>query len=318
MARRVVLTDFRFPDADRERAVAERHGAELRIHQCTSAEETAEALRGADVALVNMAPVTRAALAGLAPGATVIRYGVGVDNVDVAAATELGVKVANVPDYGVDTVADHATACLLALLRRLPAYDRAVRERGWCRPSDLGPLPGLKSTTVGLIGTGNIGLAVADRLRGFGLRLLAHDPYADPAALAERGLTRVDLPELLAESHAVSLHVPATAETRHLLNPETIAWMRPGAFVVNTSRGAVIDTDALVEALRSGQVGGAALDVFDPEPPPPDSPLRTLPNVLLTPHVAFYSEDAIANLQRLAAEEADRALAGRPLRRPVT
>ena len=314
MTRRVVVTDQAFGGVERERAAAQQAGADFAEHRCTTEAETVEAVTGADVAFVNFAPITGRVLGAMAPGATVIRYGIGVDNVDLDAARAAGVQVANVPDYGSDTVADHAAACLLALLRKLPRYDRAVREEGWISAPSLSPLPGFRSTTVGLVGTGRIGLALHARLAPFGFTVLASDPYADPAVLAERGIEAVDLPELLRRSHAISLHAPLTDETRHVIGVDTIRQMRPGAVLVNTARGGLVDTPALVEALADGRLGGAALDVVDPEPLPADAPLRQLPGVLLTPHAAFFSDDSIADLQRLAAEEAARALAGEPLR----
>ncbi|WP_062207128.1 C-terminal binding protein [Streptomyces sp. NBRC 109706] len=314
MTPRVVVTDQAFGQVHHERATAERFAAAFAEHHCADEPDTVEAVRGADVAFVNFAPMTRPALAALAPGATVIRYGIGYDNVDLDAARELGVRVANVPDYGTETVADHAVACLLTLLRRLPAYDRAIRADGWAAPADVGPLPSLAATTVGLVGTGQIGIAVRERLRPFGCRVLASDPYADGATLAGHGIELVALPELLARSHAVSLHAPATPATHRLIGPTNLALMRPGAVLVNTSRGTLVDQDALAEALRTGRLAGAALDVHDPEPLPPDSPLRALPQALLTPHAAFYSTESLDALQRLAAEEAARALAGEPLR----
>ena len=175
---RVVVTDQAFGGVERERAVATGLGAEFAEHDCRDEQQTRDAVRGADVALVNFAPVTESVLAAMAPGATVVRYGIGYDNVDVDAARRLGVAVANVPDYGSDTVADHAVAALLSLLRRLPEYDRRIRTDGWCRLTDVGTLVGFASSTVGLIGTGRIGMAVATRLRAFGIQVLAHDPYA--------------------------------------------------------------------------------------------------------------------------------------------
>jgi D-3-phosphoglycerate dehydrogenase len=202
---RFVVTDHAFVDVAHERAAAAGVGAELAVHQCTSAAETTEAVRGADVALVNFAPMGAEQLAAMRPGATVIRYGVGFDNVEVDAATRLGVRVANVPDYGVDTVADHAAALLLALLRRIPWYDTGIRTRSWVRPGDAGPVPSFSATTVGLLGAGRIACSLADRLRPFGFRLLAHDPYADADAVASHGLTLVDLDTLLAQSHGISV-----------------------------------------------------------------------------------------------------------------
>lgn len=314
---RLVVTDQAFGSVDRERAVAEAAGAEFAEHSCRTEAETVEAVAGADVAMVNFAPVTAAVLRAMAPGATVVRYGIGYDNVDLDAARVAGVAVANVPDYGSETVADHAAACLLTLLRKLTRYDAVVREHGWGRATDLSPLPGFASTTVGLVGTGRIGLALARRLAPFGFTVLASDPYADPATLRSQGVEPVELPELLARSHAVSLHAPLTPQTHHLVDAAALAAMRRGAVLVNTARGGLVDTPALTEALVSGHLGGAALDVVDPEPLPEDSRLRTLPGVLLTPHAAFFSDDSVVDLQRLAAEEAARALAGEPLRSRV-
>jgi phosphoglycerate dehydrogenase-like enzyme len=315
---RVVVTDHAFGAVEREAEVAQRFSADFSVHECTDEEETRAATAGADVVFVNFAPMTRAVLEELAPGATVIRYGVGYENVDVEAARELGVGVANVPDYGTETVADHAAALLLALMRRLPHYDHRIRADGWCAPTAVGAVPALADGTVGLVGTGRIGLALAGRLRPFGLRVLAFDPYAERERLQEHGVAAVELDELLAEADGVSLHAPATPETRHIIDARALARLREGAVIVNTARGALIDEEALHDALERGALAGAALDVFDAEPLAADSPLRSHPNVLLTPHAAFYSDRSVADLQRLAAEEAARALAGEPLRCPVT
>lgn len=310
---RVVVTDHAFREVGGEAAVAARFGADFAQYQCRTEAETAEAVAGAQVVFVNFAPITGKVLRSLAPGATVIRYGIGYDNVDIEAAREAGVSVANVPDYGSDTVADHTVACLLALLRKLDAYDRRVHEDGWCAPPDLGPLPGFADTTVGLIGFGRIGRSVHKRLSAFGFTVLVHDPYTNPGA----DVRVTDLDTLLSASHAISLHAPLTEETRHLLNATTLGQLRHDAVIVNTSRGGLIDHEALADAVESGRVRAAALDVFDGEPLAADSRLRTLPQLLLTPHAAFYSDASIAALQRLAADEAARALAGEPLRCPV-
>jgi D-3-phosphoglycerate dehydrogenase len=310
---RVVVTDHAFGELTDEAGVAERFGAEFAEFQCRTETETIDAVSGAKIVFTNFAPITGEVLRSLAPGATVIRYGIGYDNVDIDAARRAGVSVANVPDYGSDTVADHTVACLLALLRKLPAYDRRVRSDGWCAPQDLGSLPGFAQTTVGLIGLGQIGLAVHKRLSAFGFTVLAHDPYAESA----HGIRLTTLDELLESSHAISLHAPLTSETRHLLNAGTLRKVRPGAVVVNTSRGGLIEDDALVDAVESGQVRAAALDVYDSEPLALESRLRQHWQILLTPHIAFFSDSSIAALQRLAAEEAARALAGEPLRCPI-
>ncbi|MGQ1798890.1 C-terminal binding protein [Kocuria oceani] len=314
MSGKIVVTDHIFGSTTREQALAERLGLEFSEHQCQTEAETVEAVAGAGVVLVNFAPMTRRVLEALEAGATVVRYGIGYDNVDVEAARELGILVCNVPDYGADTVADHTVASLLALLRKLSLFDRAVRERGWLDPGALSPLPGFADTTIGLVGTGRIGRAVAARLQPFGFRIVAHDPFVEPAHLAAIGIESVELDELLAAAHAVSLHAPLTAENRHLIGQEALERMRPGAVLVNTSRGGLVDPSALVTHLRNGKLGGAALDVFEPEPLPLEAELRTFDNVLLTPHAAFFSDASLANLQRLATEEAARALGGQPLR----
>ena len=312
--KRVVVTDLRFEGLLNERAAAERFGASFHEFDCQDASEVVEALRDADIAFVNLVPVTEDALAGMRPGALIVRYGIGVDNVDLGAARRLGIRVANVPDYGSDTVADHAAASMLALLRRLPMFDAAIRAEGWINPDRVRPLPSLMSTTVGLVGVGRIGLLVARRLQAFGIRILASDPFADPQRLRDAAIEPVALDALLAEAHGISLHLPANAETRHIIGERSIARMRRGAMLVNTARGALVDEAALAQALADGRLGGAALDVFDPEPLLPDSLLRTMCNVILTPHAAFYSVESLDALQRLAAEEAARALAGAPLR----
>lgn len=311
---RLVVTDQCFGNTRYEEQLARERGVEFASYQCVTEAETIEAVRGASVVLVNFAPITEAVLAAMAPGATVIRYGIGYDNVDVEAAARLGVAVANVPDYGIDTVADHAAAALLCLLRRLTIYDRTIRTDGWCAPGALGPIPSFRSTVVGLIGAGRIARSLATRLAPFGFTLLGFDPMVPPEVAAAAGITLCSMDEMLERAHAVSLHVPLTEQTRHLVNREFLMRMRPGSVLVNTSRGALVDEDALADALASGHLAAAALDVFDPEPLAPDSPLRKLPNVLLTPHAAFFSDESLDALQRLATEEAGRALAGEPLR----
>lgn len=314
MTKRLVVTDQAFGGTQVEEKLARSLGVEIATLQISSESDVIEATTGADVVMVNLAPITAAVLAGLAPGASVIRYGIGYDNVDIDAARRLQVAVANVPDYGSDTVADHAAACLLMLLRKIPFYDRRIRDEGWCEPRALGGLPAFQSTTVGLLGAGRIALGLARRLTVFGFRVLAHDPYADPDATREAGVELVDLPRLLAESDALSLHAPVTEDTRHMLNAALLGQLRPGSVLVNTSRGALVDEAALASALRDGPLAAAALDVFDPEPLARDSPLRGLGNVVFTPHTAFFSDDSLGALQQLATEEAGRALRGESLR----
>ena len=314
----VVVTDQAFGGVDRERALAERFGLSFAEHQARDEDATADAVQGARIVFDNFAPITERVMGGLAPDAVVIRYGIGYDNVDIEAARRLGVRVCNVPDYGVATVADHTVALLLTLLRKVHRFDAEVRARGWYAPGDLGGLPGFADTTIGLVGSGRIGRAVLDRLQPFGFQVLIHDPYLADEEITALGATPSSFGELLERSHAISVHTPLTEATRHLFGDAAIARMRRGAYLVNTARGGMIDEAALAAAVRSGHLGGAALDVYEREPLTNDSELRSLPNVILTPHTAFFSDSALAALQRLATDEAERALRGTPLRCPVT
>lgn len=312
---RIVVTDHAFGDVRSERAMAAALGADLSVHQCRTEDETIAAVTGANAVLVNFAPITSRVLDAMARSAVVVRYGIGYDNVDTEAACSHGIAVANVPDYGSETVADHAVAALLALLRRLPVYDHRIRTDGWCSPTDVGPLPALGEVTVGLIGTGRIGAAVIQRLKAFGMQIVAHDPYVEPGTVADARL--VDLDELLVSSDAISLHCPLLPQTRHLINADTLGTVQPGTVLVNTSRGGLIEPVALSAALSDGTLAAAAIDVYETEPLPADSPLRKLDNVVLTPHAAFYSTASVAALQQLAADEVRRALTGQPLRNRV-
>lgn len=312
--KRVVVTDATFPGVEREEAAARAQGAEFQRHACKTAEEVAEAVRGADVAVVQFAPLTRAAISGLAPGATAIRYGVGYNNFDIAALNEHGVKAAYVPDYCTAEVADHTAASILALLRKLPALDASVRKGDWAAVAVSRPLKSFSETTVGFLGFGRIAQEVAARLAPFGFRFLAHDPYFKGSF---PGLELTDLPGLLAQSDALTLHAPATPETTGIINAATLAQMQPTAVLVNTARGDLIDEPALAAALTAGKLAGAALDVFQTEPLPADNPLRQAPNLLLGPHAAWYSEVAVERLQSLVADEITRALTGQGVRKPV-
>lgn len=296
-----------------EEAMARANSADLAVLQCTSAEDSERALAGADVALVNFAPITAKVIQAMRPGATVVRYGIGYDNVDIDAAKAHGVQVANVPDYGSETVADHTIACLLALARKLPVYSSAIRAKGWIAPGDAGPVLGMSQHVIGLIGFGRIGQHLAARLAPFSCQVIACDPGAPASAFERMGVEQVSHDELLSRATAISLHAPAIPETHHLVNQDFLDACRPGVLLVNTSRGPLIDEIALNDAIVSGKVAGAALDVFDPEPLLLESPLRGHDQVILTPHAAFYSEESVQRLQQLAADEAHRALNGQPL-----
>jgi D-3-phosphoglycerate dehydrogenase / 2-oxoglutarate reductase len=304
----VPVTDSTFPNLEPERSVFKQIGASLASHQCKTETEVIAATHGAKVVLVQFAPITKRVLEALPSNATVIRYGVGVDNIDLVAAKELGVQVANVPDYCLDEVADHTVAMMLSLLRKLVPLEKEMRAGGWNGIGVSRPILPLNRTTIGFVGLGRIGRAVLERLRPFGCHFMASDPMLTTKKATELGVEACSLEKLLTESDAISLHSPLTPATRYLINAARLA----------TMKGGLIDTQALARALSAGTLGGAALDVFETEPLEPDSPLRDLEQVRLTPHMSWYSEDSMERLQRLAAEEAVRALNGETLRCLVT
>lgn len=318
---RIVVTDHIFADLEYEKAAAKTLGTELEVFNVATEEEAISVLRGADIALVNFAPITDAVLSAMAPGAVIVRYGIGYDNVDLEAADARGVSVCNIPDYGGDTVADHAVTLVLMLVRKINHFDHILRAGKWISPPDLAPILASSQTTVGLLGTGRIGIAVAQRLKSFGFKVIAYDPFANQEVVGEYGIELLSLDELFERSNVISLHAPATPETSKVVNAGNLAKMKTGSFIVNTARGTLVDQDAVLAALETGQLAGVGLDVFDPEPLPEDHGLRLNPNAILTPHAAFYSEQSLQNLQRLASEEAIRAGRGENLRcllnRPV-
>jgi D-3-phosphoglycerate dehydrogenase len=234
----------------------------------------------------------------------VVRYGVGLDNVDVAAAEALGIAVGNVPEYGHEEISNHAIALLLALARKLSAFDRAVRLGGVDVPAPES-VARLSRSTLGLVGFGRIGRHVARKARAFDLEVIAHDPYS-----AAGSVELVELAELLRRADIVSLHVPLTPETRHMID---VSQMKDGAILINIGRGGLVDEDALAAALRSGHLAGAALDVTEIEPLPLASPLLDAPNLILTPHVAWVSEVALEDLRCFTAEAALRLIGAREL-----
>lgn len=318
MSLKFVVTDQAFGNTRHEQAAAAAAGAAFSEHQCRSEEETLEAVRGAHAVLNNFAPITHRVLQAMAPGAVLVRYGVGVDNVDVGAAKELGIHVCNVPDYGVEEVADHAAAMALGLARKLDYYDSGIRNGEWKIAQMVDSVRSLRNTTVGLIGLGRIARAFATRMNAFGCKVVGYDPYVTHQQAREAGIEPMSRAEVIACANVLSLHVPLTAETRHVIDADALARMPKGAVLINCSRGGLIDETALAKALVSGHLSGAGLDVFEKEPLPVDSPLRSAPHLLMSPHAAFFSDASVDALQRLASEEALRGLRGESLRCPLT
>jgi D-3-phosphoglycerate dehydrogenase len=314
---RVVVTDYTFPSLDAEAEAARAAGAEFAAFQCPTAEDVTAAVAGADVAIVQFAPMSRAAIAALAPGAAVVRYGIGFDNIDIAAANDQGVPTGYVPDYCLDEVADHTTALILMHLRKIVPLDASLRRGEWAAVKIAKPLPAYADTTIGFLGLGQIGRSVLKRLAPSGFRFIVADPMLNAATAESLNVRRVSPDDLITQADVLSLHAPATAETTGFINADRLARMKPNAVIINTARGALIDEAALADALKAGTIAGAALDVFGTEPLPSNSPLRDAPNLTLTPHAAWYSEQAITRLQQFVADDIAAHLAGRPLRKPV-
>jgi D-3-phosphoglycerate dehydrogenase len=310
----VVITDLDHDNVDPERSVLGGHDVELRVLQCRTPEEVAAQAGDADVLINQYVPITAEALDALPRCRLVVRYGVGVDNVDVEAAAARGVWVANVPDYGRDEVADHTLALALAVLRGVVALDRSVREGTWDLEAAR-PLRRLSTLTYGVVGCGAIGTAVAGRAAGLGMRVLGYDV---PQVRSAPPIERVPLEALLSSSDVVSLHAALTPDTHHLIGAAALGRMRPSAFLVNTARGGLVDAAALLAALDAGELAGAALDVLEGEPPDELGwRLARHPKVVMTPHAAWYSEEAFHTLKTEVAREALRVLEGGRPRSPV-
>lgn len=292
--------------ADEEQAVFGAAGVVVRRVPSRTPDEYLRDCREADGVLVQYARLTRPVFEGLPRLRVVGRYGVGVDGVDLEAATDHGVPVVNVPDYGTDEVANHAVGLLLSLARKLPQLDRQTRAGRW-DVFEIVPVRRLAGQAVGILGCGRIGSRVAKKLGGFDVRLLACDPYIQAFP---PGVEPVSLDRLLAESDYLTLHCPLTAETRGLIDAHALARVKPTAVLINTARGGVVDTAALIVALETGRLAGAGLDVVEPEPLDPASPLLRMPQVVISPHAAWYSEEGRSDLKRRLAEDAVRVLRG--------
>lgn len=312
----VAVTDYVFPSLEPEQRVLAPLGVDLRPAQCQSEERIIELTNGADAVLNCYAKITARVIEKLDRCKIIARYGIGVDNVDVVAATRFGILVTNVPDYCIDEVSDHALALLLALARRITVADGAVKTGAWDVVAHAG-IRRLRGQTLGLLGFGKIAKALASKVQPLGMKVLVYDPYLEPLLMTQHGAEAVSLDRVLTDADAISIHVPLSSETRNLMGQHELARMKPTAFLINTSRGGIVDEWALATALKEGRLGGAALDVLSVEPPPADHPLRQVPNMIVTPHLAFYSRESVIELQTKAAEEVARALKGEPPRSPV-
>lgn len=271
--------------------------------QCKTEEEVAAAVTDADVVISQWAPVKAKAIAAMTRCRGIVRYGIGLDNIDLQAAAARGIPVRNVPDYCLNEVADHTMALMLALQRQVSAVNSLVRNGTWKIVPPL-PLPPLRQSVLGLVGFGRIARLVAKRAQAFGVTVFAVDKFVAADVFTEQDVRPVELDELFSTSDILSLHCPLTEETKHLVNHERFSQMKPLSLIINTSRGGLIDTHALVAALKENEIAGAALDVLEQEPPPLDSDILKLPNALVTSHTSWYSSASVSELQRLAARAA--------------
>jgi len=304
---KVVITDCDHPDIEEEKKLFARIGAELIWAQAKEEKEILLACRDADGLLNQYALMTRRVLENLPRCKVIARYGVGVDSIDLRAATDLGIVVVNVPDYCVDEVALQSVTLLLSLVRKTVFFDQKVRSGQWDFRQGI-PISRIRGKTLGLVGCGKIGLEVAKMMSGMGVRVMAFDPYLQKAA---GGIELVDLDTLFREADFISVHCPLNDSTRHLIGEKAFRHMEKRPLIVNTSRGPIIDETALIAALKEGRVSGAGLDVLEQEPPDPKSPLLAMENVIFSPHVGFYSEESIRELNRRTAEGVADVLLGK-------
>jgi D-3-phosphoglycerate dehydrogenase / 2-oxoglutarate reductase len=311
----VAVADSVFPNLDPARAVLSKVGAELRLAEKPTPDSIVQVARDADAVLVTYAKITADMIRQMPRCRIIARFGIGVDNVDIAAATAASIVVTRVPDYCIDEVSDHTLALLLALVRKIPFANSRAHAGRW-EMSAVAPIHRLRGRVLGLVGFGRIPQLVAPKAKAFGLKVVTYDPYVPPEVTTAAGVERVDFAELLKVSDYVSIHTPLIPETEGLFNADVFRKMKPTAYLINTARGPIVDEAALVHALDAGHLAGAALDVLSQEPSMA-SPLLGRDNVILTPHMSFYSVESLVELQTKAAEEVVRVLTGQMPRNPV-
>ncbi|WP_408955401.1 C-terminal binding protein [Natroniella sp. ANB-PHB2] len=307
---KVLVTDYEYETLQYEEEVLEKVDAEFLKAQCKTEEDVIEAAQDVDGLLVQYAPVGKKVFESLPDLKVVARYGVGVDVVDLEAATEHGVAVVNVPDYCEDEVSDQAFALLMACARKTVLLNTDVKSGSW----DFNvakPIHRLRGSTLGIVGFGKIPRKLAEKAKAFGFEMLVSDPFVEQEVEEEYGVQLVELDELMKRSDYVSVHVPLNEHTKHLIGAKEFELMKESAFIINTARGAVLDEVALITALENDQLAGAGLDVTEEEPIAKDSPLLEMDNVIINPHVGWYSEEAQAELQTKAAQGVADVLTGK-------
>jgi len=298
----IAITDWTFPDLEIEERIIKAAGDEVVARQCNTEAELIALVANADAVITQFARITPAVIAAMARCRAIIRYGIGVDNVDLSAARDRGIAVCNVPDYCIDEVADHTLAFILAATRQVVSHTMSLRTGAWGLAVPVPGMKALRDLSVGVVGFGRIGREVVSRLAPFKCRVLVFDPVVTPGEIEKAGATPVSsVDALLPQCDVLTLHCPSTDRTRRMIDSAALAKLKPGSILINVARGDLVDTAALVAALQSGHLGAAALDVFDPEPLPTDHPLRTLPNVIVAPHIASVSPPAVKKLRGTAA-----------------
>ncbi|TSA07359.1 MAG: C-terminal binding protein [Planctomycetaceae bacterium] len=311
---KVAITDYSFPNLDVEEGILCPQGHQIAAwKEKHSALQLPELLADADAVITQFAPLTADVIQSMHRARVIVRYGIGVDNVDLLAAKARGIPVCNVPDYCIDEVADQTLAFMLATTRQVLSNCHAVREGRWGLATPLEQMRTLRDLTVGLVGFGRIGREVAARLQPFHCRVLVHDPAVTDAAVQKSGCHSARMDQLFAESDLISLHCPSMPQTRGMINRDSLSAMKQGAILINVARGDLIDSDALCEALLKKHLSAAALDVFTPEPIPSDHPMLQMENVIFASHIASCSVRAVRTLRETAATIAAMALRGEPL-----
>ncbi len=313
----IAVTDSVFPSLDPAKAALARLNPTYRMSKSVNADDIVAAAKDADAVLVTYAKLTREVLMQLTRCKAIGRFGLGVDNIDLVTAKEKGIAVNYVPDYCIREVSDHAMSLLLALIRKIPLSNKLVQSGRWEMPAVV-PIRRIEGTVLGLIGFGHIPRLVAPKAQAFGIKVVAYDPYAKPEVFKSTGVQSVDIDTLFKMSDYVSVHAPLLPATRGMMNAEAFAKMKKGAYIVNTARGPLIDEPALIAALDSGQIGGAGLDVVAAEPLAKDSPLLGRDNVIISPHTAFYSIEALEELQTKCASDVARVLSGEKAVYPIS
>jgi D-3-phosphoglycerate dehydrogenase / 2-oxoglutarate reductase len=313
----IAVTDSVFPTLDPAKAALARLNPTYRMSKSVNADDIIAVAKDADAVLVTYAKLTREVLSQFTRCKAIGRFGLGVDNIDLPTAKEKGIAVNYVPDYCIREVSDHAMALLLSLIRKIPLSNKLVQSGRWEMPAVV-PIRRIEGTVLGLIGFGHIPRLVAPKAQAFGIKVIAHDPFAKADVFKTANVESVDLDTLFKMSDYVSVHAPLLPATRGMMNAATFAKMKKGAYLVNTARGPLIDEPALIAALDSGQLGGAGLDVVAAEPLAKDSPLLGRDNVIISPHTAFYSIEALNELQTKCATDVARVLSGEKAVYPIS